>query len=517
MSKSLPSRPNLRWLRDQAKARRRSGEFPSLALAHLAIAREYGFASWPRLKSHVDALTLGVGERAAILIASACSDNPRRAATILEVDPAIVRHDLASACVAGEADEVARRVRANPDAAHEPTGPNGWQPLLYACFSRLSRIDPERAAGIRSVVAALLDAGADPNASFMHGDWLQAPIYGAAGIAGDAELTKLLLAAGGDPNDAGPVHVVGEALYHACEHRDPTCAQLLIEAGTAPDVVDYCLGRALNFDNHAMVAMFCSHGVRPSAEHLHQALWRRRPVETIAVLLDASAPLEEPDQHGLTPLQIALCWGDGPTATTLRDRGASDVKSPGETATAELRDEMVILAVQRGDRAAVLDLLSEALASTAIPQARMTRWVRPAGVARSASLRTSSLAAPGPSSAAGGVRSVPPCMAPATARTQRADRPWRPSPRSIPRPMPRSCACCWQSAPECRSGSVASMACGRRCCWANSESAPRNSPLSSDTAKTRAVPCLRFRSCGDAISRPLGRLVIGLGCPGRGR
>ena len=357
MSKSLPARPNLRWLRDEAKARRRSGEFPSLALAHLAIAREYGFASWPRLKSHVDALTLGVGERAAILIASACSDNPRRAATILELDPAIVGHDLAGACVAGEADEVARRLRANPDAAHEPTGPNGWQPLLYACFSRLSRIDPERAPGIRSVVAALLDFGADPNASFMHGDWLQAPIYGAAGIAGDAELTNLLLAAGGDPNDAGPNHAVGEALYHACEHRDPTCAQLLIEAGTAPDVVEYCLGRALNFDNHAMVAMFCSHGVRPSADHLHQALWRRRPVETIAVLLDAGAPLEEPDQHGLTPLQIALCWGGGPTAAMLRDRGAADVRRPGETATTNLRDEMVILAVQRGDRAAVLDLL----------------------------------------------------------------------------------------------------------------------------------------------------------------
>ncbi len=161
MSKSLPSRPDLRWLRDQAKARRRDGEFSSLALAHLAIAREYGFASWPRLKAHIDALTLGAAERAAILIASACSDNPRRAATILELEPAIARHDLASACVAGEAAEVARRLREHPEATHEPTGPNGWQPLLYACFSRLLRTDPVRAAGIRSVVAAL--AGSSPH------------------------------------------------------------------------------------------------------------------------------------------------------------------------------------------------------------------------------------------------------------------------------------------------------------------------------------------------------------------
>ena len=46
-----------------------------------------------------------------------------------------------------------------------PTGPNGWQPILYACFSRLLRGDPERAPGIREAVARLLAAGADPNAA----------------------------------------------------------------------------------------------------------------------------------------------------------------------------------------------------------------------------------------------------------------------------------------------------------------------------------------------------------------
>jgi ankyrin repeat protein len=358
MSKSLPPRPDLRWLRDEAKRRRRYGEFPSLALAHLAIAREYGFASWPRLKAHVDALTLGAAERAALVIASACSDNPRRAQTILELDPAIASHDLATACAAGAADEVARQLRARPGAALQPTGPNGWQPLLYACFSRLLRTDPQRAAGIRSLVTTLLAAGADPNASFMHGDWLQAAIYGAAGIAGDGELTELLLAAGADPNDTGPHHTVGEALYHACEHRDPTCARLLIDAGTDQEVVDYCLGRALNFDNQAMVAMFCSRGARPRAAHLHQALWRRRSVETVAVLLDAGAPLEVPDEHGLTPLQIALQWGDGPVAALLRDRGANLMEASGNGSPApELLDEMVILAVQRGDLTAVRELL----------------------------------------------------------------------------------------------------------------------------------------------------------------
>ncbi len=323
------------------------------------IAREYGFASWPRLKARIDAVTLPADERAAILVTSACSNDPRRAATVLELDPAIARHDLATACAAGDADEVAARLRAHPNAAREPVGPNRWQPLLYACFSRLSRTDQQRAAGIRSVVAALLAAGADPNASFMHGDWLQAPIYGTAGIAGDAELTELLLEAGADPNDAGPNHRVGEALYHASEHRDPTCAQLLIEAGTDPEVVEYCLGRALNFNNHAMIAMFCSHAVRPWPAHLHQALWRRRAVETITLLLDAGAPLDAADEHGLTPLQIAQLWGDEPVIALLRNRGVSEPAgiSASDAVAPELLDEMLVLAVQRGDLAAARELL----------------------------------------------------------------------------------------------------------------------------------------------------------------
>ena len=45
--RSLPPRPNLRHLRDEAKRRRKAGESPSLALAQLALAREYGLqACW---------------------------------------------------------------------------------------------------------------------------------------------------------------------------------------------------------------------------------------------------------------------------------------------------------------------------------------------------------------------------------------------------------------------------------------------------------------------------------------
>src|SRR3989441_1165593 len=50
----LPDRPNLRHLKDQAKDLLRTGAASSISDAQFKIARLYGFASWPKLKSHVD-------------------------------------------------------------------------------------------------------------------------------------------------------------------------------------------------------------------------------------------------------------------------------------------------------------------------------------------------------------------------------------------------------------------------------------------------------------------------------
>jgi hypothetical protein len=59
MSRNLPARPNLEYLRKEAKERldelRRRDAGAQLADAQYALAKEYGFASWPALKAHVEA------------------------------------------------------------------------------------------------------------------------------------------------------------------------------------------------------------------------------------------------------------------------------------------------------------------------------------------------------------------------------------------------------------------------------------------------------------------------------
>ena len=300
--RALSPHPGLRRLRDEAKARKRAGEFATLADAQFAIAREHGFASWPQLKTYIETRALDSAARAAALVRSACSSDLRTARILLGAEPELARYDLATACVTGDVAEVARRLERDPEIAGRKLAPSGWEPLLYACFSRFLRADPDRAEGIVAVVRILLDAGADPNVMWFEGEFRELPIFGAAGIANSPVLTQMLLDAGADPNETyEDPEPIGEALYHAVEFPDLTCARLLIEAGTLPNRVAYCLGRVLDFPNPAMVEMFLAHGVTPHGGNLQTAVFRSR----CPVCPTGPARRRGPVRHPvLTPSQV---------------------------------------------------------------------------------------------------------------------------------------------------------------------------------------------------------------------
>ena len=60
MSRNLPERPNLEFLKKEAKSlldvMRQRHPAAQLADAQHALARDYGFASWPKLKAHVESV-----------------------------------------------------------------------------------------------------------------------------------------------------------------------------------------------------------------------------------------------------------------------------------------------------------------------------------------------------------------------------------------------------------------------------------------------------------------------------
>ena len=322
-----PVLPDLRRLRDEAKRRKRAGEFDTLAAAQFAIAREHDFSSWPRLKTFVETRALDRSARAALLVRTACSADLRTARTLLDAEPDLVRHDLATACVTGEVDEVIRRLDRDAAAVHRPLAPVDWQPILLSTFSRFLRAEPARAEGIVAVVRVLLDRGADPNVFWMDDEFRELPIFGAAGIANNADLTRLLLDAGADPNETyDDDTTIGEALYHAAEFTDPTCARLLMEAGTSRHRISYCLGRALDFPNEPMVDAFLEHGAKPTSRQLRKAIAFGRPMSTIRKLVEAGASVQAADDDGVTALRLAVRRGRDELAEVLVAGGADGSK-----------------------------------------------------------------------------------------------------------------------------------------------------------------------------------------------
>src|SRR3989441_6100248 len=84
-----PDRPNLRHLKDQAKALGKAGGAKSLSEAQFAIARLYGFPSWPKLKAHVESL-----EEVGQLKQAIDSNDIKRVKTMMTRNPALHRAPL---------------------------------------------------------------------------------------------------------------------------------------------------------------------------------------------------------------------------------------------------------------------------------------------------------------------------------------------------------------------------------------------------------------------------------------
>lgn len=207
----------------------------SRADAQLVVARQFGFASWPKLKAHVEQVAglarsphhqpVGgpLANDAAIVdefLRLAClnygDDDParlRRAAGLLDEHEWLATADIYTIAATGSLDAARDLLADDPAAAARVGGPFRWEPLLYLTYARL----PLSAARSPIAVARLLlEQGADPNAGYLW-EGLIPPFTALTGALGgggsipkhsqELALARLLLEAGADAND-------GQALYN---------------------------------------------------------------------------------------------------------------------------------------------------------------------------------------------------------------------------------------------------------------------------------------------------------------
>ena len=340
MSDLLPEHPDLSQLRRRAKelrdaARRgnpgalerfarhhpapREGAI-SLAAAQLVIARELGFASWPRLKAAMDA-DASAHRAVPAFVAASVEGRLSQASEFFGADQGIAGRSLLAATVLGDADTVRTMLAADSGAAVAIDHERGWPPLLYACYSRWHQIEPRRAAGLAQVVRLLLDAGASPNTNDGGRPRYRSALKGSVEV-NNPDVTAVLLDAGASPDPGQPI---GEAVGH----RDHRCLRLLL-AHNARVAGTWAVGAAVYHDDPGALSLLLdalrasgSDAARMATEALPDAA-ASASLPVVAALLEAGADPSAADEEGVSALRLAVRAGQHDTAARLQAAGAAD-------------------------------------------------------------------------------------------------------------------------------------------------------------------------------------------------
>jgi ankyrin repeat protein len=263
--------------------------------------------------------------RTAFLGAATWHGTLEEAEAILAVHPGLADGDIHTAAVLGDDAAVRRFIQRDPKSATALSAPYHANALVYLGLSKYLRLDKARESGFLRSAAALLDAGADPNSGFMTtGQYpeFETALYGAAGLAHNAPLTRLLVERGADPND-------GEAVYHSPETYDNGAMKVLVETGRViPEHLTLMLVRKHDWHDIAGAKYLLEHGASPNFERgrgwfpLHHAIARDNALEMFVLLLDHGAdPMLVKD--GRTGVAMAALAGRSDLLDLLRERGFS--------------------------------------------------------------------------------------------------------------------------------------------------------------------------------------------------
>jgi ankyrin repeat protein len=212
----LPDRPNLRHLRDQAKDLLEAGEAKSLTDAQFRIARLYGFASWPKLKAHVESVEI-----------------------VAQLKRAIDTNDV---------ERVKALMTRNPELHKAPLGYGKDGPLTWVAECRVPWEPPgeERLA----MAKWMIENGSDVHQG---GD---GPLGRAALNSDRVAMMELLVAHGADVNAGW--HGNFPILFGPCESLDPESLRWLLDHGADPNcgMPEDWISKGLAFPGTALDYLF---------------------------------------------------------------------------------------------------------------------------------------------------------------------------------------------------------------------------------------------------------------------
>jgi len=311
---SLPDRPNLRHLKDQAKDLLKAGGAASLAGAQFQIARLYGFASWARLKAHVES-----SEEVQQLKKAIDTNDITRVQTMMSRNPALHRALL----------------------GYGEDGPLTW---VAEC-----RVPWEPPSSVRLAMAEWMIAhGSDVHQG---GD---GPLMRAALNAYRIPMMDLLVSHGANVNARWHGHY--PIIFAPCESLDPVALKWLLDHGANPNcrdhgyeisghaypgtALDYLIAgyvRSLERLSHCIEILLEAGGETRYNKPGVLAVLRGR-LDDLAKLIDAEPEIVNRSFPGLdcgqsggrslllqggTLLHVAAEYSNVAAATLLLDRGAN--------------------------------------------------------------------------------------------------------------------------------------------------------------------------------------------------
>jgi ankyrin repeat protein len=373
-SRSLPERPHLDHLRNEAKALHKTlrATNPDVKLtdAQRQLAREYGFETWAKLRAHVQNARAGDDGLSEFL--HAISEQDRDAAQqVVARHPRLVANSLHVAAALGDVASVERLSR-DRAKLEEKAGDQAATPLFYLTFTPFHGQNDARDRALIESARMLLAAGADPNTR--DGRFGVPALYGVTGMHHRAGIARLLLEAGANPTD-------GESVFHAAEAFHEDALILLREFGVKLNDVGewgntplYFLLRWHDLGKEGKPARgfdwLLANGADPNVGNgkeqetaLHVAVRRGQPVGVIEKLLAHGANPDLRRGDGASPWLLARRAGHDDVVAALERAGAAP-----ESLSA--KDEL-LAACGRGDVTAATQLGTPALVGSLAPSEQL--------------------------------------------------------------------------------------------------------------------------------------------------